>query len=78
MDYKIFPLLSGNSRKSFMRRRKRWGHEHRYVPREPLMSRLCHHLGMSKSQIVDQIAEERKHYFQTGQIPVDLSSTFRK
>lgn len=70
MKLKVFPRLEGNSRRAFLRRGKSWGHEHIYIPREPLMSRLCRELGMSKLELIEQIEAERQyireHYVLTG------------
>lgn len=57
----VYPLLSTRSRRSFSRKKTKWGHPHFYQPRIDLLARLSYELGMTKEGVLDQIAKEREY-----------------
>lgn len=60
MELILYPLLCKCSKRAIKRKAKRFGHPYRYIPKRSLIDRLSSQLGMSESQIREQLAEERK------------------
>lgn len=60
MEFKIYPLLSTNSRRSMKKIKKRHRGYYGYFPRYRLLKRLMDTLGMSQTEVLNQIQRERE------------------
>jgi len=59
MDLIIYPMLGYDSKKAWLKTKKKWGHPKRYTPRPDLVFRLMKQLNWSREQVLDRIEKER-------------------
>lgn len=60
MEIRLFHQLSTRSKRAMLRRRGRFGRVYQYRPRRKLILRLAYENGMTESQVLKQLAIERK------------------
>ena len=61
MQLLLYPRLSTCSRRSLLRRRKKFGHAYDYRPRRRLILRLAYEMGWTESQVREQLLKERAY-----------------
>lgn len=61
MEFKIYPLLANNSRRSMKKVKKTHRGYYGYFPQYRLLKRLTEALNLSENEVLSQIQKEREY-----------------
>lgn len=56
----LFDRLSACSRRALLKKKKRFGHPHKYSPQRRLLNRLSRETGLTPEEVLVQLRREKK------------------